>query len=185
MTQLGAIMEPKEFVEIFRRNITEHYFDMSGRVSRKEFWYFVIASVVVMIAASLIGGILSTGLLRPLVSLALILPMAGIGARRLQDTGRNKSLIWIWLGLTIAMQVLAILMVFWWVGTGYGYGYGPYGYNPSTFSVVGSAALFGGLTSLISLASLVISIVLIYFWAQPGTTGPNQYGPDPLASTPT
>jgi uncharacterized membrane protein YhaH (DUF805 family) len=32
---------------------------------------------------------------------------------------------------------------------------------------------------LINLAELVIAIVLIYLWAQPGTVGPNQYGPDP------
>jgi uncharacterized membrane protein YhaH (DUF805 family) len=175
----GDIVEPKDFIEVFRRNITEHYFDLTGRVGRKEFWYFVVASIAVVLAAGLIDVILGTGLLRPLVSLALILPIAGLGARRLQDTGRNKSLIWAWLGLTAAMQILAIMMLFWWIGAGYGFGSGSVGY---AYSLSASAALWGALMTLVSLASLVISVVLIYFWAQPGISGPNQYGPDP--STP-
>ena len=35
------------------------------------------------------------------------------------------------------------------------------------------------LSGLISLALLVVSVVLIYFWCQPGDPLPNAYGPPP------
>lgn len=172
-------MEPKEVIEVFRKNITEHYFDMNGRVCRKEFWYFVLASVVIGLAAAIVDTVLGTSLVRPLVSLALLLPTAGLGARRLQDIGRNKSLVWIWIGVSAAMQILAIVTVFMLMGS-VGYGYYAYGAAP----LFGTAVLLGGLTTLVGLATLALTVVLIYFWAQPGVKGENQYGPDPLASAP-
>src|SRR5580693_5778203 len=94
-TPQGNAMDPKLFdpqliIEIFRRNVTEHFYDLSGRVSRAEFWLFVLASVIVSIIASIVGAIVSFGgLVGSLVSLALLPPLAGLGARRLQDTGKN------------------------------------------------------------------------------------------------
>lgn len=163
-------MEPKEVIEVFRRNVAEHYFDINGRASRKEFWYFILATVVVSIAAWFIDQILNTGLLRPLVGLALLLPTAALAARRLQDTGRTKMLALLWLIIAVAMQILALVTVFGIGTSGYGYGYG--------FGV--AAAMFGMLTGLVGLVWLAISAVLIYFCVQPGAKGPNRYGPDPL-----
>lgn len=158
-------MDPKEIIEVFRRNVMEHYFDMSGRVSRKEFWYFVLASVVLYIGAAIIGSILFSGLLTSLLGLALLLPSMGLGARRLQDIGRNGQLMWIWAGVTLLMDIIGLL----------GAVTGPYG-------ALGVLFLFLSIGWLISLAMLIVSVVLIYFWVQPGNSGPNQYGPDPLAS---
>jgi uncharacterized membrane protein YhaH (DUF805 family) len=149
---------------VFRRNITEHYFDLSGRVSRKEFWYFALASFVLYIGAAIIGTILFSGLLTSLLSLALLLPMTGLGARRLQDIGRNGQLMWIWAGVSLVMNVIGLLAAM----------TGPFG-------AVGFLFFFLSIGWLISLAMLVISVVLIYFWIQPGTAGPNEFGPDPLA----
>jgi len=166
-------MDPKAVIEVFRRNITEHYFDPKGRVHRQEFWYFILASVVLGIGAALIDLILGTSLLRPLVGLALLLPTAGLGIRRLQDIGRNGKLVWIGAGLYAVLLVLSLIGVFFITSVAYG----PYGYAP--YAVSAGAVMFGGLVTLVSLANLVVAVVLIYFWTQPGVAGPNQYGPDP------
>jgi uncharacterized membrane protein YhaH (DUF805 family) len=159
-------MDPQAIIDNFRRNVTEHYFDMAGRVRRQEFWYFVLACFVVFLAAAIIDGIIHTGLLTAVVGLGLLLPMAGLGARRLQDTGRNGQLVWIWVILSAVNWVMALIIAI----------SGPMG-------ALGFLYFFFTIGWLINLAELVIAIVLIYLWAQPGTVGPNQYGPDPKGGT--
>ncbi len=157
-------MDPNAVIEVFRRNVTEHYFDLKGRVRRQEFWYFVLATIVVYVAASIVDAVIHTGLLVPLVSLALLLPMTGLGARRLQDIGRNGSLVWVWTIFSVIMQVINLLMAI----------SGPFG-------ALGFLYFFFSIGWLISLVALVVSIALIYFWAQQGVVGANEYGPDPKA----
>ena len=102
-------MDPNAVIEVFRRNVTEHYFDLKGRVGRQEFWYFVLASFVVYVAAAIVDAVIRTGLLVPLVALALLLPMTGLGARRLQDVGRNGPLMWVWTISFGVMQLIGLL----------------------------------------------------------------------------
>lgn len=157
-------MDPQAVIEVFRRNLTEHYFDLNGRVSRQEFWYFVLATFVIYVAAAIIDAVIHTGLLGPIIGLALLLPMTGLGARRLQDTGRNGSLIWVWTIASGIMQVIGLLTAI----------SGPFG-------VLAFLYMFLAIGWLISLVALVVSIALIYFWIQPGTAGANAFGPDPKA----
>jgi len=160
-------MDPQAVIDVFRRNVTEHYFDLKGRVSRKEFWYFVLASFVVYIGAAIIDAVLRTGLLTLAVSLALLLPTTGLGARRLQDTGRNGQLVWLWMFGWFVARILGLIALM----------SSPYGAMDAWYL----AFTTGWLISLVNLAAFAISVVLIYFWIQPGTAGPNEYGPDPLA----
>lgn len=155
-------MDPQVIIENFRRNVTEHYFDMAGRVRRQEFWYFALACFVVFLAAAIVDSIIRTGLLTAVVGLGLLLPMAGLGARRLQDTGKNGQLVWIWVALSAVNWIMALILAI----------SGPMG-------ALGFLYFFFTIGWLINLANLVIAIVLIYLWVQPGTVGPNQYGPDP------
>ena len=161
-------MDPQAVIEVFRRNLTEHYFDLKGRVGRQEFWYFIIACVVVYLAAAIIDSVIRTGLLMPLIALALLLPTTGLGARRLQDTGRNGSLVWVWALISVVTQVFALMTFM----------AGPYGAVGAWYFIL----TLGWLILLINLAMLAVSIALIYFWVQPGTVGPNEYGPDPKAT---
>ena len=153
-------MDPQAIIDNFRRNVTEHYFDMNGRVGRAEFWYFVLAAVIVEVIAAIIGDLIHINLVQVAVELALLLPMAGIGARRLQDTGRNGALVWL---LIIPSLVVALLSVM--------------ALASGIFGGLGLLFLFGGVLVLLELVTLVIAIALIYFWCQPGTPGPNAYGP--------
>ena len=160
-------MDPNAVIEVFRRNVTEHYFDFKGRVSRQEFWYFILASFVVYVGAAIVDAVLRTGMLMPLVGLALLLPTAGLGARRLQDIGRNGQLVWAWVILGGLMQIISLLT----------WSAGPYG-------ALGFLYFFFTIGWLINLAALVVAIVLIYFWIQPGVRGANDYGPDPQTGAP-
>jgi uncharacterized membrane protein YhaH (DUF805 family) len=154
-------MDPQAIFNNFRRNVTEHYFDLHGRVGRSEFWYFVLANFVFAI----IAAILQSATFLPIASLynlAMLLPAAGMGARRLQDTGRDGKLIWIFIFAALLSQIIALFAVLSFYGLG-----------------LPLAILYGGVAGLINLVLLIAAVVLIYFWCQPGDPGPNAYGPVP------
>ena len=79
----------------FINAITKHYADFSGRARRKEFWMFVLFSVVAGLIAGVIDGVLgttfgtATSVLGSLVSLALFLPGLAVTIRRLHDVGKS------------------------------------------------------------------------------------------------
>lgn len=157
-------MDLNAIVENFRSTVTQHYFDMNGRVGRERFWYFILACAVVEVAASLLQS--ATFLpVAALVSLALLLPIAGMGARRLQDTGRGGNLVWIAL-VPFALGQLFRLFFF-----------GPFG----IFGAVAYAFTIGPLLGVIG---LIAALVLIYFWCQPGDAASNAYGAPPDQSMP-
>ncbi len=160
-------MDPNAIIEIFRRNVTEHYFDLKGRVSRREFWLFILACFVVYIVAAVIDAVISSGLVGAAVGLGLLLPTTGLGARRLQDIGKNGSMVWFWTIPAAVMQVIALLTAI----------SGPVG-------ALGFLYFFLAIGWLISLVTLVAAIIMIYLWVQPGATGENQYGPPPAGATP-
>ena len=109
----------------FSKNVT-----FSGRARRAEYWWFILATILVSIVLGVIDGLLGLGgefgLLSNIWSLAVFLPSLAAGARRLHDTDRSG----------------------WWM--------------------------------LISFLPLIGLIVLIVFFAQKGTDGPNRFGADPL-----
>jgi uncharacterized membrane protein YhaH (DUF805 family) len=150
----------------FMDTVQNHYMDFNGRMPRAQFWYFVLVCFVINIVAAIVGSIV-TGLVGALVGLALLLPMGGAAARRMQDTGRSGQLVWVWVIVSAVYQVFALLMAL----------SGPLG-------ALAFLAFFFTLGSLISLAMLVASIAIIYFCAQPGQPEANAYGPVPPAWSP-
>jgi uncharacterized membrane protein YhaH (DUF805 family) len=153
-------MDPQALFENYRRTITEHYFDMNGRVGRAQFWYFVLANFIAAILAHIVGRIvfLPVG---ELYNLAVLLPATCIGARRLQDIGRDGRLAWLLLILVAVTQIAAVLTAL-------------------TFVFAGMfGLLFVPGLGIVGLATLVVAVVLIYFWCQPGDPGSNAYGPPP------
>ena len=154
-------MDLQAIFDNFVRIVRDHYFDLHGRVGRAEFWYFVLAYLVLELLASVLSGI--TGLpLALLFNLGLLLPAAGMGARRLQDVGRDGRLVWIPVVGGFAVQVYSAMAAVgaWFMGW---------------FSWV----LFGPLLGVIGTIVFVSWCVLLYFWIQPGDQSDNQYGPSP------
>ena len=133
-------MDPHAIFENYKRILTQHYFDMSGRVGRAEFWYFVLANFIAFLAAKIAGTILHMPL-ETLYNLAVLLPATSLGARRLQDIGRNGQLVWV-LFFLMALTLLPMLWLIW-------------------------------------VASILMALLLIYFWCQVGDPGDNMYGPPP------
>lgn len=139
----------------------QKYADFSGRASRPEYWWYVLALIIVAVVLTIIEGIIGVkgmilGLYGPLMALlwlATIVPSLAVGARRLHDT--NKSGWW---------QLLA---------------YAPYGLllliRPTSGSAFGAMALAG----IVSIIALICAIVLIVFLALPGTPGDNRFGAPP------
>lgn len=79
------------------RAVLNKYATFEGRARRAEYWYFVLLTTVLSIAAQIIGvagrdgGLITLLLLGvlALISLALIIPGIAVSVRRLHDTGRS------------------------------------------------------------------------------------------------
>ncbi len=154
-------MDPQAIFDNYRRAVTQHYFDMTGRVGRPEFWYFVLANVVFAIIAAILGRVTFLPLMA-LYNLAMILPAAGMGARRLQDIGRDGKLVWIFIIVGFISQLFSLMAMMSWFVLGFL-----------------SFLFFGPLVMLVNLVFLIACVVLIYFWCQPGDPNANAYGPPP------
>ncbi len=91
----------------FMDTVQNHYMDF-GRVPRAQYWFFILVCVGVDIVAAILDAVVRTGLLGAVVGLALLLPMGGMTARRMQDTGRSGQMVWIWIIATAIFQVFAL-----------------------------------------------------------------------------
>lgn len=151
-------MDPKAFIDNFRDVVTKHYADFQGRARRQVFWYYFLVYVIIFCVLWVIESLLGVMFLTTLLGLALLLPNLGVTVRRLHDTDRSG---W-WVLIGFVPVLLAFLLMFTAVLGG----------------SLGGVFLFGTLIPIVALAALG---VLIYFCAQPGTVGPNKYGPDPKA----
>jgi uncharacterized membrane protein YhaH (DUF805 family) len=127
------------------------YADFSGRASRPEYWWFLLLTAV----ASLIGGVLL---------LVLILPSFAVTVRRLHDLDRSGW--WALVpaaGLTVPFALFMSVM-----RDSAAYQSGDTDLNPLTLILYGGAFVVVGL-----------QLLLLYWFTQPGTPGPNRFGPDP------
>lgn len=150
----------------FHDAVVNHYVDMRGRVGRAQFWYFVLANIVL----SILAGILQAATWLPLAAfynLAMLLPSAGMGARRLQDTGRDGRMVWLLFLLVAATQIAGIITAMAFAFTGF------------------LGMIFAPGLGIAALATMVVGLVLIWFWAQPGDPHDNAYGPPPPVFDPT
>jgi len=160
-------------LEALKTVLTKKYATFSGRASRSEFWWFSLFSLVATIAGmflmmAIAAGILSsvpmkqtqTGMHFPLgalffilILLALFLPSLAVSVRRLHDLNYSGWWVLAFFLINLVMNVASR--------------------NEETN---------GGAVGLLALIDICINIGVIIFLAQPGSTGSNRFGPDPLAS---
>ena len=93
----------------FMDTVQNHYVDFAGRVGRAQFWYFILVCVGLSIVAAIIDSVIGMRLLGSILGLALLLPTAGLAARRVQDTGRNGQIVWVWVIIAAIYWVIALL----------------------------------------------------------------------------
>ena len=82
-----------QMIEAFKTAMSK-YADFTGRANRPEFWWYVLAQFLLLLAIGLISDTLSN-----IASLALLVPSISVAVRRLHDTGRSGW--WVLIALTI------------------------------------------------------------------------------------
>jgi uncharacterized membrane protein YhaH (DUF805 family) len=110
------------------------YADFHGRAPRSEYWYFVLATVLMGVAVGLVCGVtgnksaILVGI--GLMVLAIFLPSLAAQVRRLHDT--NSSGWWLLLGFIPYAGGLIMVIWFCFKGTAGENRFGPDPLNPDT-----------------------------------------------------
>jgi len=91
--------------------VLKKYAVFSGRARRKEYWYFVLFSIIIGIILIIIGRAIDSSILSTIYSLGVLIPSIAVDIRRLHDT--NRTGWWLLIGLIpiIGWIVLLIFMV--------------------------------------------------------------------------
>ncbi|MGB5855916.1 MAG: DUF805 domain-containing protein [Oceanisphaera sp.] len=112
--------------------VLKKYAVFTGRARRKEYWFFVLISLIILFILAFIDNATGTlnedrgmGLLGGIYSLAVLLPGLGVSVRRLHDS--NRSGWWMLIGF-IPILGSIVLLVFMLLGSTPGDN--QYGANP-------------------------------------------------------
>jgi len=94
----------------FKQSVTtclKKYIEFNGRAGRPEFWWFMLATLIVQILVSAILG----DIVAVLVNLALLLPSLSAGARRLHDMGKSGWFQLLWFIPLLGWAVMIYFLV--------------------------------------------------------------------------
>ena len=83
----------------------KQYATFTGRTSRPDYWYFVLAVVIVSAALSILSDTLAT-----VLSVLTLVPSLAAGARRLRDAGLSMHNFW-WLALPVVGWIIFIVQL--------------------------------------------------------------------------
>jgi len=82
-----------------------HYFDFSGRASRKEYWMFILFYYVFVILVAILDYILETeGEFYIIYSWVMFIPGLAVSVRRLHDVGKSGSML-----IIIIIQIVGVI----------------------------------------------------------------------------
>ena len=95
--------------------VLKKYAVFSGRARRKEYWYFFLFNIIILLVLSFIDGMTGTfiyeaglGLLGGIYALAVLIPGIAVAVRRLHDTDRSGW--WLLIGLIPILGTIALLV---------------------------------------------------------------------------
>lgn len=104
-------------------------FVYTGRARRSEYWYFVLANVIVgFVLGSVSAFVDILTILTSLYSLAVIFPAVSLGIRRLHDVGKSG-----WFYLFVLIPVVGGILLLVWFCTDSTPGPNQYGPNPKGY----------------------------------------------------
>ena len=113
--------------------VLKKYTVFSGRAGRREYWMFILVSIIVSIVLSIVGSAIHFPALGTIYSLAVALPSIGVGIRRLHD--RDMSGWWSLIAL-VPFGIFYLIYVFASPGTP---GPNRYGVSPDALPGVATA----------------------------------------------
>ena len=130
-----------------------------GRISRKTFWIGIAVLIVAELAAYLVAQALQGDRLSAIVDLAFIYPEFAIAVKRAHDRDLPIWILIVFFGGGAVLDLLTVL------------------------NLTGSTEQPSVLSLFIAVPFTVLLVaLLIELGFRRGTIGPNQYGPDPVAS---
>ena len=97
-----------EHLQYFIDPIQKHYVDFAGRATRKQYWMFVLFSVIISIVLGIVDAVIGKQVLSLIYSLAVLLPSLAIAVRRLNDVGKSP---W-WLLIALIPLVGALVLIY-------------------------------------------------------------------------
>lgn len=181
---MAAVPQTKPMMTIQEsvKTCVRKYADFSGRATRAEFWWWVLATMLVGFAIGTVDGainaLLAGGIgygfspLSSIFGLAVLLPDLAVTCRRLHDIGKSGwwQLAWFVIAFLGAIPLIAGVIIF--VVSGFS---GAKGWEMDEGSLV--VMIVGIIVSL--LIWLAIAIWWIVWLARQGDAGPNRFGEDP------
>lgn len=139
--------------------IVEKPFNWKDRASRSEFWWFYLFTILLNIPISILSYLSTLGeILNLIASIAISWLIWMVTIRRLHDTNKSGWYSVIPFATLLAMVLLALIF-------------------SDAFETEASAV---GLVAVLIVGWIAVLIYMIVLLVQPGTVGPNRFGPDPL-----
>lgn len=126
-----------------------------GRIARQDFWIGIVALFLVNLIVGWFLGLIGGRFLSGLLSLVLTYPTYCLSLKRSNDLDYPQTYVQAFMAVSVAITVM------------------------SMFSFFGLGFLTFVILPIVAIAAIALIVVLGFFQ---GTTGPNRYGPDPLAS---
>lgn len=76
-------------IEWYKKVVLENYANFNGRARRAEYWWFVLANIIVSIVLQIVDGIIGLPIFGGLYGLAVLIPTIAVGVRRLHDVDKS------------------------------------------------------------------------------------------------
>lgn len=133
--------------------VLKKYAVFNGRSRRKEFWYYILFSLLITIGLVLLDmyfGLFdakrSIGVLSCIYAVATFLPQTAVAVRRLHDVGKSGWWLWFFAPSDLLQYI----------------------FHDNKSIII-----------LIGIYTLIVYFVFLYFMVKNGKAEPNQYGTDP------
>jgi uncharacterized membrane protein YhaH (DUF805 family) len=97
-----------QLITYWKRAVLQNYANFNGRDVRSEYWWFVLASVLISVAFS----IARLDIVGNLFSLAVLIPTIAAATRRLHDTGRSG-----WWQLLVLIPIVGFIILIVWLAS--------------------------------------------------------------------